>query len=219
MPLEIDPCKAKNLYQLFSNKTYPIQLAKRLWCKKGQSKPNRTPDFRLVTVSTALVERMGSERLVVTWYGFRSLSNSRLPQFYVCELSNGEAANLDLYSIGAVGNSFEVDILLTDSKARPLKKGLWEALNCSTTSKKVTLNKVGFYEAKEARWSEKIGRCENLMSLRCTKRCLLWVVSYRHSKHGWRNNDPFKIPVSDIAPRQDGDGSPGDGEPGGEGGP
>jgi hypothetical protein len=216
MPIEIDPSLAKNLKNLHSAENYPKELAWRLWRAQGATKPNATPCFKIATASTALVRGQGFE--AVTWYGFRSESNKRLPQFYACELPDLGGKRVDLYAIGAVGNSFDVDVLVTDLHGKLMKDVLFEARNFSGNFKPVKLHD-GLYGARKARWSLKRKGAKNTMVLESAAICLLWVISYRHSKYGSRKYDPFPIPVGDKAIRQDDDGSPGDGEPGGEGGP
>lgn len=234
MPIQIDPTNAAALAALHAAKRYPAQIAKRLWVLNNPPPPPPAPQppqppqptFKVVSTVT---HDLGGAKGDIVWYGFRSPSNRRLAQFHACQLSAAQARDVELYRIGAVGNRFDVDLLITDLNGKLLTGVLKEALGFSTMPKPVTLQPKGsgisedFYFARHAKWlADAAGaRAENLMKLETAGAgvaCILWAISFRHAAGGLRTNDPFTIPVSDTPPplNQDNDGSPGDPEPGGD---
>jgi hypothetical protein len=165
----------------------------------------------------------------MTWYGFRSDKRFRLPEFFACvRPANGHLAQENLYALGAVGNNFDTDILLTDLAGNPLNVGLTEGSANATAPVNLT---NGFFEAKHARWISPACTNEMWVEIPANRACILWVISYRHHRFGSRDHGmrpscfaPLAVPgIAPVAPfagptlHQDDDGSPGDGEPGGEG--
>lgn len=178
--------------------------------------------------------------LDVTWFGFRETDparRKRLPDFFACELTNaqgvrqdGSRALIDLYEIAAIGNLFDVDILLTDGQGRISSdgagnsRGLFQSIAGGATVKP-RLTPLGFYEAPPALWNRITGSCANQVKLDFANGtdpaptpCILWVVSYRHS--GGRRPTTLKYATAAIpagaVPHQDDDGSASDPRPGGE---
>lgn len=189
--------------------------------------------------------------LDVTWFGFRQgyPGKSRLPDFYACELTDaqgrtaaGANVEIDLYEIGAVGNNFDVDILVTDSNGGVVSApkvpppglclpGLYIQPHGGAKTG-VGLTDLGFYEAAKATWTRPpLGvppYCSNRMTFEfrtaqagsaIPSPCILWVVSYRHEP---TKNRPGSLAYATAGGgggatlNQDDDGSPGDPEPGGE---
>lgn len=228
MPIQIDPTNAAALAALHAAKRYPAQIAKRLWVLDNPPPPAPQPPQPTFKVVSTVTHDLGGTTGDIVWYGFRSPSNRRLAQFHACQLSAAQARDVELYRIGAVGNRFDVDLLVTDLNGKLLTGVLKEALGFSTTLKPVTLQPKGsgisedFYFARHAMWLGGTGaRSENMMTLEtggAGVACILWTISFRHSANGSRNNNPFTIPVGDNQPPQDqdNDGSPGDPEPGGD---
>lgn len=219
MPIDLTT-RAPELKKRHDGKAYSRLLSDYLWLNQA------TPAFQVVSEFTVITRR----GLEITWYGFRSPSNKRLPEFHATELrAPTDGSNIiDLYDIGAVGGRFDVDLILTKSDGSafsPAGRGLKEnGVDVSTLPLRL---RNGVYLAAWAEWDKARGVCKTPMTidwpslgLGAGEKVLLWVVSYRHAKGGSRANPWFPIPIVTAmagGPVQDDDGSPGDGEPGGEG--
>lgn len=175
--------------------------------------------LRLVTQFTASPPTKQARAIEVTWFGFRSDNRNRLPEFYACVRSNPIANPRadDLYELGAVGNAFDVDILLTDQNGGPIQAGIYENGN--------PVN-VNFYRAKRALSTSNGSTNKMELRLGANETRILWVVSFKHHHYGSRDFD-MKRRFTMVSAKnslafnstldQDDDGSPGDPEPGGEG--
>lgn len=172
--------------------------------------------------------------LDVTWFGFRAPPRRRLPQVYACELDPAllGATEINLYTIGAVGNRHDVDILVTSVAGAVVQMGVYERLGFGGNLTKVGWTGLGFYEARRAEWIPSSADCRNKMMLHfanpigtggvAPSPCILWVVSYLHETGKARPGSIQAIAGgggAGVSPNlhQDDDGSPGDGDPGGDG--
>jgi hypothetical protein len=232
MPLAIDATRFPNLAAIQAARRYPDSL-------KAVFNLPRTDPFPQIDVVTAFTAAppLRGKTSDITWYGFRSVNRQRLPEFYACELPASQlAAPVDLYEIGAVGNNFDVDVLLTDAVGTPQNSSpstaLFEKPKSGGAAVAAALTALYFYEAKRALWNAPTGAAPGFPTNKMTlsvpaagfpgKPCILWAVSYRHERYGNRPQSLVFAAASPAAPvgpllHQDDDGSPGDGEPGGEG--
>lgn len=172
---------APNLDRLHASRQYPPSLAAYLWKNKTEV-PAR---FRQVSAFT-VTDKAGQD--LFTWFAFRAV-NQRIPEFYAVEL--GQATHLSLYGIGAIGNTFDVDIVATDVTGAA-QTAAW--ITDNSPQGPVILN--GVYQAKPALYNEKTKQETVKAEANLPGIAILWVISYRHATYGSRAFRTDLFPIS-----------------------